>query len=122
MTEHAQLRTRRISYAVGCFVAFAVLAVLVSTPWSPLPGLDTDFGRWPESFTRRHASVESFWLAVSVAFATLPLTVATLVTAALLAWKSYHRAAIWTVAVMATVALATWLLKNLIGRARPVWD
>ena len=44
VTEHAQLRTSRILYAVGCFAAFAVLAVLVSIPWSPLPELDTDLG------------------------------------------------------------------------------
>lgn len=122
MTEHAQLRTTRILYAVGCFAVFAVLALLVTSSWSPVPGLDTDLGRWPESFTREHASVEAFWKAISVAFATLPLTVATIVTAALLAWKSYLRAAIWTVGVMATISLATWLLKNLVGRERPVWD
>lgn len=122
MTEHAQLRTTRILYAVGCFAGFAVLAVLVTGSWSPVPGLDSDVGRWPESFTREHAFVEAFWLAISAAFATLPLTVATLVTAALLAWKSYHRAALWTIGVMSSVALATWLLKNLVGRVRPVWD
>ena len=122
MTEHAQLRTGRILYAVGCLAAFVVLALLVSSPWSPLTELDTAVGRWPESFTQEHASVEGFWLAVSAAFATLPLTIATLVTAGLLASKSYQRAALWTLGVMGSVALATWLLKNLIGRERPVWD
>ncbi|SDS77017.1 lipid kinase, YegS/Rv2252/BmrU family [Nocardioides scoriae] len=122
MTEHAELRSRRIVLAVACLAGFALLAVLVSTPWSPLPELDTDFGSWPESFTARHESVYWFWRAVSIAFATVPLTVATVVTAVALFAKSYRRAAGWTVGVMATVALATWGLKNLVGRERPVWE
>lgn len=116
-----QVQRRRVQAlaALACLAVFAVLLVLVLTEWTPLHRLDEWVGAWPEEQSRSHPAVKGFWLAVSTVFGTIPLTVATLVTAGLLLNKGYRRAATWTVLVMATVALATTGAKLLIARDRP---
>ena len=121
MTE-AELRPARLWWGALCLASFAVLAVLVRTGWGPLLSLDDTLGRWPESFTREHHGVYLFWHYLARATDTLPETIATIVAGIALAAKLYRRAAIWTVGVMATVGLSTFLLKQLVGRDRPVWE
>jgi YegS/Rv2252/BmrU family lipid kinase len=118
----AELRPRRLGWAALCFALFAVLAIVVKTAWSPLIDLDTDLGAWPESFTRAHEVAYETWRYVGLATSTLPMTVATAIAAIALEAKRHRRAAIWTVGVMASVGAATALLKQLVGRERPVWD
>jgi YegS/Rv2252/BmrU family lipid kinase len=118
----AELRPSRLGGSALCFVLFAIVAVLVKASWSPLFELDTDIGSWPESFTRVHHDVYEFWHWLGQATTTLPMAVATAVTAVALEAKRHRRAAIWTIGVMVTVSVATALLKQLIGRERPVWD
>ncbi len=121
MTE-AHLRPARLRWSGLCFALFAVLTVLVKTSWQPLQDLDTDVGRGPESFTRAHEGVYQFWRYLGLATVTLPMAVATAVTAVALEAKKHRRAAIWTIGVMANIGAATALLKQLVGRERPVWD
>jgi YegS/Rv2252/BmrU family lipid kinase len=118
----AELRPARLGWSALCFVLFALLAVLVKTEWSPLLHLDSDVGSWPESFTRAHHSAYVFWHWVGLATTTLPMAVYTVVAAVALEAKHHRRAAIWTIGVMSTVGVPVALLKQLVGRARPVWD
>ena len=120
MTE-AELRPARLGWSALCFVLFAVLALLVSTEWRPLIELDSELGSWPKSFTSDHHDVYLFWHYLSIATDTWPKVVATAVAAVALWTKGYHRAAIWTVGVMASVGLLTTAIKHLIGRDRPSW-
>ena len=121
MTE-AELRPSRLGWSALCLVLFALLTVLVATSWAPLMDLDRWFGAWPESVTRDHESAYHFWRYLAVATDTLPKTAATILAVVLLATKGYRRAAIWTAAVMASVGLLTWIVKNLIDRPRPAWE
>ncbi len=121
MTE-AALRPARLRWSALFLVLFGVLALLVRTAWSPLQDFDTWIGTWPESFTRTHHGVYLFWHYLALATTTLPEAVATVVTAGALAAKQHRRAAIWTIGVMSSVAVVTTVMKQVIGRARPVWD
>ena len=118
----ADLRPTRLGWSALCFVLFALLVILVKTSWTPLTDLDTHLGSWPESFTRAHHDAYLFWHYLGLATTTLPEAVATAVVAVALEAKGHRRAAIWTVGVMATVGVAVAVLKQLIGRERPVWD
>ena len=121
MTE-AELRPTRLGWSALCFVLFAVVTILVVTGWAPLMELDEDLGSWPQSFTQEHHGVYLFWYYLAVATATLPEAIATVIAAIALAAKKHRRAAIWTVGVMATVMIATTLVKRLVERERPGWD
>ncbi len=105
--------------AVTCLALFGVLLALVVLEWAPLRELDEAVGSGPQALTEEHGWLEAFWRGVSATFDTLPLTAATVVTAAALLWKGYRRAAIWTVGVMATVWVATTATKLLVARERP---
>jgi YegS/Rv2252/BmrU family lipid kinase len=118
----AELRPRRLGWSALCLALFAVLAVLVKTGWSPLQELDTDLGTGPESFTRAHDVVYQCWHYLGQLTTTLPMAIATAVTAIALEAKRHRRAAIWTVGVMLSVGVTTALLKQFIGRERPVWE
>ena len=72
-----------------------------------------ELGSWPESFTQEHHGVYLFWHYLAVATATMPWPIATAVVAAIaLAAKKHRRAAIWTVGVMASVMIATAVIKR----------
>ncbi|MEO7352178.1 MAG: diacylglycerol kinase family protein [Marmoricola sp.] len=118
----AELRPSRLSWGALCFVLFAVLTVLVKSAWQPLQDLDTSWGTWPESFTGAHQGVYQFWHYLGSATTTLPMAAATAVVAVALEAKGHRRAAIWTVVVMASIGAATAVLKQLVGRERPIWD
>jgi YegS/Rv2252/BmrU family lipid kinase len=118
----AEQRPARLGWSALCLALFALLALLVTAGWSPLPDLDTDLGSGPESFTAQHHGVFVFWHAISVATSTIPEAVITAVVAAVLAAKGYRRAALWMIGVMASVAVAVAVLKGLIGRDRPVFE
>ncbi len=121
MTE-ADLRPTRLGWSALCFVLFGLLAVLVSAEWATLFHLDTDLGKSPEAFTRTHDGVLAFWRAVSIATSTVPEAVATAVAAVVLAAKGYRRAALWSIGVMASIAVLVVVFKQLVDRGRPVWD
>ncbi len=121
MTE-AELRPTRLGWSALCLVLFAVLALLVHVRWSPLLDFDAWVGQWPREVTVANAGLLRFWDWLSVATSTWPETAATVLAAAALAAKGHRRAAVWTVGVMAMVALSTWGLKNLIARDRPTFE
>ncbi len=121
MTE-ANLRPSRLAWSALCFVLFALIAVLVKNAWAPLIDLDTTIGTGPEAFTRANHGVYLFWHYLALATTTLPEAVASLAVVVALALKKHRRAAIWTAAVMISVGGVTALVKQVIGRERPVWD
>ena len=118
----AELRRVRLTGSALCFTLFAVLTILVKTAWEPLQQFDNDLGTWPESFTSTNHGAYLFWHYLGLATTTIPMVIATAVVAVALEAKKHRRAAIWTVGVMATIGVATTLMKQLVGRERPVWD
>jgi YegS/Rv2252/BmrU family lipid kinase len=114
-------RGRIVSAAVLCLLVVVVLAVLYETDVHWLDHVDTGLGTAPEAWTYRQHWSQRFWLVVQSVFTTVPMTVYTLVGAALLVRGRHPRAALWTVGVMLAAGLTTFLLKGLLHRHRPVW-
>ncbi len=113
-------RVIHLSWAALCFSLFGVLTLLVvqdRVPDDAVDHLGEDAADW---------AAQQDWLwpvlrFVEVAFSFVPMAITTLVIAALL-WRRHRRAAIYTVAVMSTTALVNVLLKQLVGRERPIWQ
>lgn len=121
MTE-AEQRPSRLGWSAVCFALFGILAVLVRTGWTWLLDLDTDLGGWPQSFTVDHPGIYEFGRAISFATSTVPEAAVSAIVAIALATKNYRRAAIWMIGVMTTIAVLVIVVKELIGRDRPVFD
>ncbi len=122
VTDAATLRTTRLGWSLLCFVLFGLVAALVETSWGPLEDLDQQLGAWATDITRAHHDLYVFWHYLGQATKTWPEAVATVVAVVLLASKGYRRAAIWTAAVMTSVAALTTVTKQLVGRDRPIWE
>jgi YegS/Rv2252/BmrU family lipid kinase len=72
--------------------------------------------------TYQHQGLFQLWRWVGRATSTLPETAAAVVAVLALWAKGHRRAATWTAAVMASAGIAVLLLKQLVGRDRPVFD
>ncbi|MBB6627831.1 phosphatase PAP2 family protein [Nocardioides sp. KIGAM211] len=110
-----------MSWALACFAAFAVVAVLVTQGWGPLTAID-DRGNGLEGW-----AVNEHWLrqplkVIELCFATIGMTVLTTVLAGAMLLKGHRRAAIFAVVVMIATSLLTTFLKLEIGRGRPPWQ
>ena len=120
MTE-AERRPARLAWSALLLGLFAVLALLVHTA----PGLfafDAKVGSWPQRVTYQHHGFFEVWRWIGRATSTIPETVVTVVVVLTLWAKGHRRAALWTAGVMATSGVAVVVLKQLVGRDRPVWD
>jgi YegS/Rv2252/BmrU family lipid kinase len=111
-----------IAGALLCLVVLVVLTVIYKADLRGLDGVDNELGAGPESWTYRHATAREFFLAVQAVFATVPMTVYTLLAAAGLALRRRARAALWVVVVMLGASLTTYFLKGVLQRRRPVWQ
>ena len=105
----------------ACLALFAVLAVLVDRDRTPLTGFD-DLGRAAEDWADEHDAVVRLLSWLEVATATVALTAATVLLAAVLLWRRQPRAAIHVAAVMGTTALVTTATKLFFARNRPEWQ
>ena len=114
-------RYRLLGAAALCLLVVVVLAVVYEIDVRALNQVDRGLESGPQGWTYRHAWAQHFLLFVEAAFATLPMTVYTAVTAVLLAVRRHGRAALWTVGVMLAAIVSTDLLKVLLQRRRPVW-
>ena len=114
--------TRLLTGSAVCLVVVLVLAVMVHVGWSSLQAVDTKFGTPAEMWTTQHASAVTVLLAIEVMFGTVCMTIYTLVLVLVLWLKGYHRAAVWTVAVMVGTASTTTVMKLALHRQRPRWD
>ncbi|MDN4172080.1 diacylglycerol kinase family protein [Nocardioides sp. SOB77] len=114
-------RVAPLAWAVVCFVLLALLGLGVVQGWGPLAAFD-DRGD-----PARDWAVDAGWLDgplrwVEAAFATVGMTVLTVVVAAAMFVKKHVRAAAYVVAVMAATSLATTGVKLWVGRDRPEWQ
>ena len=114
-------RYRMLVGAVLCLLAVTVLAVLYRVNVRVLDEVDNGLGDGPQAWTYRNRAAQDFLLLVEAVFATIPMTVYTVVTAGALAVRKHVRAAVWTVLVMSGASLTTYLLKGLLQRRRPEW-
>ena len=115
-------RPRRLTlaWASACFVLFALLAVLVVRDRTPT-AFD-DLGRAAEDWADGHAVLIAALQVVELSTSTIPMTVLTVVVAALLLWRRHHRATLFVLSVMGATALVTTLVKLLLSRNRPQWQ
>jgi YegS/Rv2252/BmrU family lipid kinase len=115
-------RYHLLAAAFLSLLVVAVIAVLVKTDLNGLNGFDNRLGTGPEGWTFQHRGARGFLLVVQSVFSTLPMSIATAVTAALLASRGYRRAAVWTIGVMTLASLTTYVVKGVLHRKRPVWQ
>jgi YegS/Rv2252/BmrU family lipid kinase len=115
-------RSRILLGAALCLLVVALITLLYQVDLRGLDAVDRDLGSGPQGWTYRHPAATHFFLFVEAAFATIPMTVYTLVAAGLLAWRTHVRAALWTIGVMLAASLTTWALKAVVERKRPVWQ
>lgn len=104
-----------------CLALFAALGAGVAAEWSWLVDLDH------RSESTQAWAIDQSWLrdplrVVEVMFATVGMTVLTVLLAGFMLLKGHRRAGILIVVVMAANALATYGTKVLVGRGRPEWQ
>jgi YegS/Rv2252/BmrU family lipid kinase len=116
-------RPRRITLAWAgvCAALFLVLAFLVHLSRAPLNGLDA-IGRTAEHWAAGQSWLHSPLRRIETGFATIGMTVWTVLIVVPLLIRGYRRAAVFTVGVMVTTSLATTGVKLLYGRSRPSWQ
>jgi YegS/Rv2252/BmrU family lipid kinase len=114
-------RAAPLGWALLCLVLLVVLTPLVITEWGPLASLDQQgkpAGGWAASHPTLHPTLR----VIEVGFNTVAMTIFSAVLAIVLFVKNHRRAAFLTVGVMLATAIATAVLKESFGRARPVWQ
>ena len=124
MSPLASLPRQRAWLAVGALVCLAVLVALslvVVTDLTGLSGLDNRLGTAPELYSYHHPLLVRVLLGIEIAFSTIPMAVATAVTAALLLWRRHLRTAAWTIGVMVGASVTTTVFKLVLHRHRPTW-
>ncbi len=114
-------RYRLLGGAVFCLLLVSAITLIYKTDLRGLDAFDKALGTWPQGWTYRHPAAQTFLLYVQAVFTTLPMTVYTAITAALLVWRKHPRAAVWTIGVMLLGSLTTYFIKSLMHRKRPVW-
>ncbi len=119
MLDRSRLTT--LSWALVCFALFTVIGVLVTHDWGPLTTIDARGG------SAEGWAVDERWLreplkVIETMFATLGMTILTVLLAGAMLVKKHRRAAIFAIVVMVTTSLLTTLLKTQIGRGRPPWQ
>jgi YegS/Rv2252/BmrU family lipid kinase len=114
-------RTFTLVWAGVCAALFLLLAFLVHLSRAPLNGLD-DLGRTAEHWASARSWTDPPLQTIETAFATLGMTVWTVLIAVPLLVRKHRRAAIFAVAVMVTTSLLTTGVKLQYGRSRPTWQ
>ena len=117
----ARVRTRLLLASGTCLVLLAVLAALVTRDRSPLDAVD-QWGRDGEAWADDHGTLIGFLRLVEHTFASIGMTVLTVVVAGALLLRNHRRAAAYTVVVMVVTSVATTALKLWLARGRPDWQ
>ncbi|MGI8899358.1 MAG: diacylglycerol kinase family protein [Nocardioides sp.] len=117
-------RARRLMtlWAVLCAAVVITFCVLVAVDLNDLDRFDGGLGASVYYWSVTQPALVRVLLWVEAAFGTIAMTAYTLLAAALLTARKHRRAAIWTIVVMSGAALSTTLLKQLLDRARPIWE
>jgi YegS/Rv2252/BmrU family lipid kinase len=114
-------RTAPLAWALLCLALFVVILVLVESNWAPLSTLDQE-GKPVEGWAATRPTLHPTLRAIELGFNTIAMTIFTAVLAIVLFVKNHRRAAYLVVGVMLATSIATTLIKNAVGRARPVWQ
>ena len=114
-------RQTPLSWAALCFALVATIAVLVGQNWGPLTALD-DHGEALEVWAYGQGWLRTPLELVELAFATIGMTVLTVLLAGAMFVRNHRRPAFFTLGVMAATALVTTAIKMTVGRARPPWQ
>jgi YegS/Rv2252/BmrU family lipid kinase len=114
-------RAAPLGWALLCLLLLVVLTALVIAEWGPLASLDQQ-GKPAGGWVASHPALHPTLRAIEVGFNTVAMTIFSAVLAIALFVKNHRRAAFLTVGVMLATAIATTLLKESFGRARPVWQ
>jgi YegS/Rv2252/BmrU family lipid kinase len=114
-------RPQILAWAGGCAALFVVLVLLVQLSRAPLGGFD-DLGRSAESWARPSDTFVTVLRWIEAGFATIGMTVLTLLLVVPLWLRNHRRAAVYTVLVMVSDSLLYTWIKVLYGRSRPVWQ
>jgi membrane-associated phospholipid phosphatase len=116
--------TRRLvlAAAVVCLALFVTLTVLVDQRWAPLVDADHHLGAWPQDFTADHDGARRAWLWIGRLSSGWVLVPAVLAAVARLHHRGHRTAAVWAAGVIAVVLVANPVVKQLVGRDRPLWD
>jgi membrane-associated phospholipid phosphatase len=117
-------RARRIvlAAALACLGLFVTLATLVAQRWAPLVDADRHLGAWPQQFTADHDAAREIGLWIGRLSSGWVLVPAVLVAVAGLHRRGHRAAAGWAAGVIAAVLVANPVVKQLVGRDRPLWD
>ncbi len=116
-------RPRRLVLAlgVGCLLVLVLLALAVHQSWGWLVAID-DLGRPSERWATSVGWLEGFLLGVEWAFATVPMTLYTVVLAVAMWIKGHRRAGVYVLGVMVVTQLVTTATKIGTARQRPPWQ
>jgi YegS/Rv2252/BmrU family lipid kinase len=114
-------RNRALGWAALTGVLFVVLAFLVTRDRLPLDRLDL-LGKQAEAWTDDHDLLVMALRWIEIAFATVGMTVLTILLMIWLLTKRHKWAALLAGAVMLATSLATTGLKIWLGRDRPDWQ
>ncbi|MET1059162.1 MAG: diacylglycerol kinase family protein [Nocardioides sp.] len=114
-------RAWNLGISAACFASFAVLAALVVHSWQPLVRID-DEGKPARSWAGGHDDLVTALHLVEHGFGSIAITILTVIVTALLLLRGQRRAAIFTAGVMIVNGLATTVLKQTLGRDRPLWQ
>ena len=115
-------RTTRLAWAVAAALLFVGLAyAVVLEDRSPLDGFDR-LGMRAEDWSDDHTTSRQVLLWIETAFNTVGMTILTVLVALGLLVRRHRRAAAFVAGVMATTAVLTSVLKNVLSRQRPDWQ
>lgn len=114
-------RLGQLGVAALLLALLAALTVAVSLEWSWLVDLD-ERGRDAASLRRDDSGFQRALRIVEDLFGAIAMTVYTAALAGAMLAKGHRRAAVFTVAVMLAVSVATTVMKALVGRSRPEWQ
>jgi YegS/Rv2252/BmrU family lipid kinase len=109
------------AWAGTCAALFGVLALLVHLSRAPLGGFD-ELGRPAEHWARTSDALVAVLRWIETGFATIGMTILTLVLVVPLWLRKHRRAAVYTVLVMVSDSLVYSGIKVLYGRSRPAWQ
>jgi YegS/Rv2252/BmrU family lipid kinase len=114
-------RSVTLAWAGVCAVLFCLIALLVHITRAPLNGFD-DLGRTAELWAAGRSGLHSLLRDIEVTFATVGMTVWTILLVVPLLVRGHRRAAVFTVGVIVSTSLLTTGIKLFYGRDRPTWQ
>ena len=115
-------RAPALFVALFLSVLFAVVAVIVGVGWGAEQRWDSDVDSDTHGFVLDHRWLFDVARVVTYLGGTIPVTVATVVLAAVLWLLSRRRAALYVLVVRAVTGICGAALKHVVGRDRPVLD